>query len=93
VVLLPLRQRFEAHSFQLRRNFGDELSRRLRLVFTHLPQQLRDVSRPEEHAPGEHFVKHLKMSVRPSMRWAVPAACSGNMYHGGAGDDAFGQPP
>ncbi len=29
------------------------------------------------------------MSVRPSMRWAVPAACSGDMYARGAGDDAL----
>ena len=27
------------------------------------------------------------MSVRPSMRWAVPVACSGDMYRRGAGDE------
>ncbi len=39
-ILLPLRQRLEARPFQLGRDVADELPRRLRLVVTHLPQQL-----------------------------------------------------
>ena len=33
------------------------------------------------------------MSVRPSMRWAVPAACSGDMYHGVPETMPFSPPP
>ena len=37
-ILLPLRQCLEARLSQLGRNVADKLSRRLRLVLTHLPQ-------------------------------------------------------
>jgi hypothetical protein len=61
--LLPLRQRLEAGPFQLGRDVADELSGGLRLVVTHLPQQLLEVGRPEGQAPCEHFVKHHAQAV------------------------------
>ena len=42
-VLLPLRQRLQAGAFQLGRDVAGELTRGLRLVVMHLPQQLAEV--------------------------------------------------
>ena len=48
-VLQALRECLQAGLFQLRRNIANKLTRGLRLVVVHLPQQLPNVARPERH--------------------------------------------
>src|SRR5262249_9651555 len=62
-LLLALRQRIEARPSHLGRDVADELWGRLRLVVTHLPQQLQRVGRPEGQAAGEHLVEDHAQAV------------------------------
>ena len=56
-ILLSFRERLETDTLHFDRDVRDDLARRLRLVFAHLPQKLQRVVRPERHVAGEHLVE------------------------------------
>ena len=62
-VLEPLRERLEAGPLQLGRDLAAELTRGLRLVVAHLPEQFAGVARPERQVAAEHLVEHHAQAV------------------------------
>ena len=90
-VLEPLRQRLEAGPLQLGRDLAAELTRGLRLVVAHLPEQLAGVAGAERQVAAEHLVEHHAQAV--DVGAAVdPVRLArdllGRHVRRGAGDDA-----
>ncbi len=62
-VLQALGERLHAGLLQLWRDIANNLTRGLRIVVLHLPQQLPDVTRPEWQVSAKHLVKHDAQAV------------------------------
>ncbi len=62
-ILLALRERLQADALQVRRDVAHELTRRLRLIVAHLPQQLRDFGRPERRTARQELVQHDAQAI------------------------------
>ena len=58
-----LRECLQAGAFQVRRNVAHELTRRLRLILAHLPQQLHQVGRPERQTARQQLVQHDAQAI------------------------------
>jgi hypothetical protein len=91
-ILLVFRERLEAGSLQVQRNIAHELTRGLRLIVAHLPQQLHEVGRPEREAASQQLIQHNAQTV--DVRAAVDAmrhtpGLFGRHVVRGAGDETL----